>query len=335
MELKDIHRYLAGEASPDERKVLERWLKESDENRTTFETYRDIYEVEIGKKFSYNTEKALEKFRVVMDGKPAVHRKNTLRKFEHKRPAKTGIWLKVAACMLLAVGLSFYTYTNFYPSEREIVVEADRGITVETKAGEQKAFRLSDGSRIMLNASSSVYIDGGFGKDSRKINLRGEAFFEVAESDSLEFIVETATARAHVLGTSFGIRAWETRSESIVAVQSGRVSVGSSNPEITENIILNAGEYSLISKNEAPSPATQANFDQYLGWTNQMIVFEETPLEDVIKQLELHFNVKISIEDSSTINDPVTARYRNESLDEILRFTSITHGVDFTVESIQ
>lgn len=335
MEVKNIHRYLAGEASPGERKVLERWLEESEENRKTFETYRDIYEVEIRQKFSYNTEEALEKFRAVMDGKPAVHRKPTLRKFEHKRPARSGIWIKAAAVILVAAGLSFYVFTNFYPSEEKIVVEADRSTIIETEAGEQKAFRLSDGSRVMLNASSRVYIDGGFGKDSREINLRGEAFFEVAESDSLEFIVETATARVHVLGTSFAIRAWENRNESVVAVQSGRVSVGSSNPEITENTILNAGEYSLVSKNEAPGPATQANINQYLGWKDQMIVFEETPLEDAIKQLELHFNVKISIEDSSTINDPVTARYRNESLDEILRFTSITHGIDFTVEGKQ
>jgi len=135
VEVKNIHRYLAGEAPPVERKALERWLEESEENRKTFETYRDIYEVEIGQTFSYNTEEALEKFRAVMDGKPAVHRKPTLRKFEHKRPARSGIWIKAAAVILVAAGLSFYVFTNFYPSEEKIVVEADRSTIIETEAG--------------------------------------------------------------------------------------------------------------------------------------------------------------------------------------------------------
>jgi ferric-dicitrate binding protein FerR (iron transport regulator) len=85
---------------------------------------------------------------------------------------------------------------------------------------------------------------------------------------------------------------------------------------------------------EAPGPALQANVDQYLGWTNQVFVFEETPLRDVLHQLELHFNVRITVSDSSSIDDPVTARYRNETLNEILTFTSITHGVEFEVESL-
>ncbi|MCC5941963.1 MAG: FecR domain-containing protein [Balneolaceae bacterium] len=332
MEIKHIHRYLAGEASPDERKALERWLEESEENKNTFEAFREIYEVEIGYRFSYDKEAALEKFREVMNDSKPVRRKTPLRKIEHRKPSRLSTWVKAAAVLIIAAGISIYMFTALDESEDVRIVDAATGTTIETEAGEQKSFRLSDGSRIKLNASSRIYISSGFGELSREVDLQGEAFFEVAEMDGNEFVVETSSARVQVLGTSFAVRAWEGRSESVVAVQSGTVSVGSTNPEIIENTILNAGEYSLINKNEAPGPAIQSNIDQYLGWTNQMFVFEETPLEDVIRQLELHFNVIISVQDSSTITDPVTARYRNESLDEILRFTSITHGVDFTVE---
>ena len=332
VEIKNIHRYLAGEASPDERKVLERWLEESEKNRETFESYREIYDVKIGYRFRYDKEAALKKFREVMNSEKPVKRRAPIQKIEHRKQRRSGTWLKAAAVLLVAAGISIYLFATFDSGDDLRVVEDASGISIETEAGEQKAFRLSDGSRIKLNASSRIYVADGFGDQSREVELQGEAFFEVAELDGVEFVVETSSARVEVLGTSFAVRAWEGRNESVVAVQTGRVSVGSSNPEISENTILNAGEYSLIAKNEAPGPAEQTNMNQYLGWTNQMFVFEETPLEDVIRQLELHFNVKISVQDSSTIEDPVTARYRNESLDEILRFTSITHGVDFTVE---
>ncbi|TVR19442.1 MAG: DUF4974 domain-containing protein [Balneolaceae bacterium] len=325
---------MAGEASPDERKVLERWLEESEENKKTFEAFREIYEVAIGYRFSYDKKAALEKFREVMNDTKPEKRNTPLRRIEYRKPSRLRLstWIKAAAVLIIAAGISIYMFTALGESEDMRVVDTETGTTIETEAGEQKLFRLSDGSHVKLNASSRIYISNGFGEQSREVNLQGEAFFKVAEMDGNEFIVETSSARIQVLGTSFAVRAWEGRSESVVAVQSGSVSVGSTNPEINENTILNAGEYSLISKNEAPGPAIQSNIDQYLGWTNQMFVFEETPLEDVIRQLELHFNVIISVQDSSTITDPVTARYRSESLDEILRFTSITHGVDFTVE---
>jgi transmembrane sensor len=330
--ITNIHRYLSGEASEGERKDLERWLEMSEENQELFSQVREIYNVKIEYRFSYDKEAALNKFKKVMEADSSSAAKKSARVY-HAPKRKTGVWLKIAALFLAVAGISIYLVISSEYSGDEPVQEVAQGVTVETEPGEQKSFRLSDGSRVRLNAASSIYIPTGFGTASRVVELSGEAFFEVEPGHELEFKVVTEAARIAVLGTSFTVRAWQDREESVIAVQTGRVSVRSAIPEIEDQTILTPGEYSTVRRGEAPGPALQANVDQFLGWTNQMFVFEETPLMDVLRQLELHFNVSITVSDSSSIEDPVTARYRDESLEEILRFTSITHGVDFTVKS--
>lgn len=334
MEILHIHRYLSEEASAEEKREMERWLKQSEENKNLFESYQKIYQVKIRYTYQYDLENALNKFRKVMDGEsvPAPHSKLKKIGKTGKRPLKKRLWIKAAAFLIIALGISFYVFTTPGLFDDVVMEQPADGQTIETSAGEQMAFRLHDGTRIRLNASSSIHIPAGYGLHEREVRLSGEAFFEVVNQPDLEFFVETDAARISVLGTSFGVRAWKEWDESVVAVQTGKVSVRSSDPHIADQTILNSGQYSTVRLGEAPGPAQHKNIEQYLGWTQQMFVFEDTPLRDVLHQLERHFNVKITMQDSSAIEDPVTARYRSESLDEILRFTSITHGVEFSVE---
>lgn len=332
MNITDIHRYLSGEASEEEKKDLERWLEISEENKKLFRQIQKIYNVELQNRYQYNKEAALNEFRKVMEADASSAVKKSARIY-HAPKRKTGVWLKIAALFLTVAGISIYLVTSLDISGDATLEEVTQGVLVETEPGEQKSFRLSDGSRVRLNAASSIYIPTGFGTATREVDLSGEAFFEIEPGHEYEFSVVTETARVAVLGTSFSVRAWQDRDESIIAVQTGRVLLRSSDPQITDHTIVTAGQYSQVRAGEAPDPAQDVNLDQYLGWTNQMFVFEETPLLDVLRQLELHFNVRITVSDSSNIYDPVTARYRNESLSEILRFTSITHGVEFEVES--
>ncbi len=334
VKITEIHRYLSGEASQGEKEALEQWLKESGENRRVFDSIREIYSVEIQYRHNYDTEKALNQFRSVMNASSNGSNNKKELKVYSRPKRKSGIWLKAAAVLLLLFGASIYLLSSFDFDSKEAATEVVAGTTIQTEAGEQKSFRLSDGSRVRLNASSEVYIPSGYGMESRDLTLSGEAFFEVAPGHEHEFSVNTNSARISVLGTTFTVRAWRERDESVIAVQTGRVAVRSNDPGIPESTTLVAGQYTQVVRGEAPGAASEFNIEQFTAWTQQMFVFEQTPLRDVLRQLELHFNVNISVMDSSSIDEPVTARYRNESLDEILRYTSITHGVEFKVESL-
>lgn len=333
LKIHNIHRYLSDEAPSEEKQEFENWLEKSESNRQMFRRYREIYEVDPGYNYQFDAEAALKTFRKVMDGGQQSRTYTSAEPEKSRKKAGVHIWMKAAAVLIAICSLSLYMIISFDFTGEGSSEEIAAGVTIETSPGEQKSFRLSDGSRIQLNAGSEVYVPSGFGTENRDVRLRGEAFFDVASGHTHEFAVETNAARVSVLGTSFAVRAWTERDESVITVQSGQVSVHSSDPEINDHTILQAGQYSQVFKGQAPGPAIQSNTEQYLGWTNQMFVFDETPLRDVLRQLELHFNVKIEISDSTSIDDPVTARYRSESLEEILKYTSITHGIEFEVES--
>lgn len=334
MKIIDIHRYLSDEASAEEKRRLERWLEVSEENRRSFESFRDIYNVELEHRYHFDKETALVEFRKVMEEDSHSLKSISVKKYTNPRKQTTGIWLKVAALFIAVIGISIYVVTSSNFTSDDRIVESVSGTTITTEPGEQKSFRLSDGSRIRLNAASEIHIPEGYGTVSRDITLKGEGYFEVEPGHEFDFNVTTNAARISVLGTSFTVRAWEDRDESVIAVETGRVNVRSSNLEIKESTILNTGEYVQVLLDEAPGPAIQANIERFTGWTNQMFVFDETPLRDVLRQLEMHFNVQIKVKDSLSIDQPVTARYTNESLDEILRYTSITHGVEFETKSL-
>lgn len=332
MDLLNIHRYLSDEATEAEKRKLENWIGESEANRIKFESYQEIYNVELQNKYKYDTEKALIRFRQAMDeNEKASIKRLPLPGYRKQRKQTISMWWKAAAVLLLTAGLSFYLYSSGDFLQDEVHVNEISGTTITTEPGEQKSFRLSDGSRIKLNADSEAFIPQAFGQEERVIELTGEAFFEVTAIDNLSFEIQTSTARVEVLGTKFGVRAWRDRDESIIAVQSGKVSVRSANSEIEETTILTSGEYSRVTLTHPPTSPSHSDINQYVGWTNQLFVFDETPLRDVLRQLELHFNVKIEVEDSSRIDDPVTARYQHESLKEILEYTSITHGTQFNI----
>jgi len=362
--LTEIHRYLSGEASEAEQREFELWLSESSENRQQFEMYKDIYEVEPGKSDRFDANRALVRFQKVLYSTSAVDKvqlpeptgsrrqhdsedriklrksvmphdrhfsKKSFHTYQRRRRRNSGVWLKIAALLLLVVGTSIYLNTSIPAVTSTPAAELVHDQIITTRHGEKKRVHLADGTEVMLNAGSELQIPSDYGVETRQLTLRGEAFFDVVSLDGQGFTVETQTAQIRVVGTSFSVRSWDQKDESVIAVRTGVVSVASSNSEIDETALLEAGEFTIVKKDEKPVKPEDHSIDQYLGWTEQRLIFEETPLNDVIHQLELHFDVKIQVDDSTSITEPVTASFKDESLQEILEYTSIIHEVTFKV----
>lgn len=356
MNYAQIIQYLTGQLGPDESLEVETWINQSDENHQTFLEFEKLYHIHLPVAKKYNAEIALDKvsarirqlesndqLHVVTPEKHAelvdvVADSGYGNKFKSERlhaqigkyRKNSSLWMKFAASVLLVItviGLYSYSITSQNVVE---IVEPVSGRMIVTNPGEQLTVRLADGTRIMINSGSEIYIPADFGSLERSVSIKGEAFFEVSSSE-LPFIVRNETSEIKVLGTSFSVRSWPDRNESVVAVQSGLVEVRSANPEITKTVQLSKGQYAIVQSNSSPELYRSGDIGQYVGWTTNEMIFTNTPLRDVITRLELQYNVRITISDSSVLGDPVTARYKNESLDEILKFTTITHGIEFKV----
>ena len=188
---------------------------------------------------------------------------------------------------------------------------------------------LSDRSKVILDAGSTLRYPERFSKRNRKVYLNGEGYFEVTSQPEKPFIVHANHAMVKVIGTRFNIRAWPAHPESMVAVTvaEGKVSLGPENQE--SEIILSKGQYSELTKNKYPTIPRNVDIDQHLSWLHREIYFQNVPLSEVLDQLERWYDVKITIKDSSLVSDRVTVFIAERPLKDLLEVISLMNNVRF------
>jgi transmembrane sensor len=157
-----------------------------------------------------------------------------------------------------------------------------------TAIGEQRTLTLSDGSVVTLNVASEIKVD--FSSGARVIHLKsGEAVFKVAHDVARPFVVHTSTANVRAVGTQFNVD--QRPDGTVVSVLEGRVQVtalaqnlqGSPIPKPTIES-LNAGEQARVQPNGRIEMRAHADVNKAIAWRQRRLVFEETPLEDIVRE---------------------------------------------------
>jgi transmembrane sensor len=200
-----------------------------------------------------------------------------------------------------------------------------------TRIGEQRSFMLSDGSRIDLNARSKVRVRMGSAR--REIELvRGQAFFQVAKNPNRPFIVRAADATIRAVGTSFDVN--RARSGTTVTVLEGRVAVQSPaprnaeradapeatrEPQPPEELFLSAGQQVQLSSVKAPVPRA-ANVAAAKAWTQRHLVFDGTPLQDVVEEFNRYNTRQLVVDDRALDTFLISGYYATPDPASLLAF---------------
>lgn len=226
----------------------------------------------------------------------------------------------VAAVLLLLIGLS-----GKYMMERN----AAEWIAVTTGAGEYKEVWLPDSTSVSLAENTSLRYDRKtYGKEKRAVELTGKAFFEVMRDEARSFSVQTQQALITVLGTSFQLE--ERMESSSLYVKTGLVRF-----QATEAVeaLLTAGmsaHYSLEKGLQVieEEVETEAN---YLAWKTHQLRFRNTPLEQVIRDLCMAYQVEIVNRSPGKTALRLTSSFDNLTLDELL--SVINETLDIRLEA--
>lgn len=304
-----IVKYLSGIIDEKEREALFTWVGESPDNRRILEEYRILWETKHAETLGDDYETAVE-WEKLQSSLRAQHRQGKQRFF-------IASWLKVAASLALIVMLGVTLYLLFFKTAvyvHETVAYADH-------------FTMPDGSKIWLNANSRLTFTSGFGDGSRKVELSGEAFFDVAKDSLRPFIIKTPHLQVTVLGTSFNVSAVEHRPESEVVVMSGRVSV--SKHDQSGELVVEPGEKAVWSKVEntlVKSPDVDPNV---IAWKTRRLMFNGTALKNVIRRVEDYFKVAINIKNPDLLGCRFTSSFYDPRLEEVIEALSIS--LDLTV----
>lgn len=207
-------------------------------------------------------------------------------------------------------------------------VDTVKTLTLTTPRGRDFTLVLSDGTKVWMNAESTLRYPLAFNGKERSVELIGEACFQVAKDKEHPFIVRADGLETKVLGTKFNVRSYKNEERHVTLVN-GRVQVNHAG----NNILLNPGE-DLTCTCDGRTKVDAVNIAAYTAWTEGLFYFEDMPLERIMQSLGRWYNVNIDFEDQALYSIKINFwADRNSSLEETLRLMNKLRSVRVEYQS--
>lgn len=198
--------------------------------------------------------------------------------------------------------------------------------TIATPRGVHYQVVLPDGSKVWLNAASSLKFPTAFAGKERRVELTGEAYFEVVK-DKKQFIVNTGEIDVAVLGTSFNVSAYAEDKDISTTLVTGRVQLSGADKNVTD---LTPGKRAVYTKASKRMTVSQVDTEIYIVWKEGKLYFENEELETIITKLGRWYDVDAVYLDNYSRNKTFTGvAYTNKPLDKLLGMISETTNVTF------
>ena len=249
-------------------------------------------------------------------------------------------WLSVAVA---AAVVAIVVVTNIW---RDGSLQAGNETNeIATRKGSRSNIRLTDGTRVWLNADSKLSYAASFSGKTREVVLTGEAYFDVAHDSTRPFIIHAGKANIRVLGTTFNVRNYPQETALEATLMRGKIEV-SFNDRPTEKIILKPLEKIVIAKEASNSiastsadkivltTATYAGKDSMIAetaWMSDKMVFVNQPLEKIAQELERNFGITITFKTQAVKAYRYTGVFDQVSLEKTMQIIQLSRKIKYTI----
>lgn len=214
-------------------------------------------------------------------------------------------------------------YESVHPT---MLPQAELYNTLTIPAGGQFKLVLPDGTKVWLNASSSLKYPTVFGGAKRRVQLTGEGYFEVAKDPMFPFEVTANGSTILVLGTHFNINAYSDEPVLRVTLAEGSI-------KLNNSMLLKRGEEASVAKN-GNILKSKADLETTLAWTNGQFIFKEMPIDILMRQVSRWYNAGI-IYDATITKHFNAAIPRDVPVSKLLHLLEATGEVHFTITDKQ
>lgn len=296
---------LANEITDQDKVVLEEWSSIREDNR---KFRRLMNQLKLAPEIQQKAEEM----------KPSVLKQVNKRIDKAKQIKRLLRISTVAASILILIGL-----TNYFSYEHGFKKVNSQLIEMSNPLGMLSTITLPDGSKVILNAGTTITYPNAFVSKKREVMIAGEAFFEVAHDTEHPFIVKTDHINVEVIGTKFNVKAYEEDERVEVSLTEGKVGVYIEDQ--AKSSFLDPGQQAYYDKRTKMLTTHMVNVNHYTSWKDGKYYFRALPLKEIASQLERIFNVRIHITSLKLQNIVLTGDFvRNENLEQILRVIEIT-----------
>ena len=200
--------------------------------------------------------------------------------------------------------------------------------TITTPRAGQYQLVLADGTKVWLNAESSLRFPTAFVGKERKVALTGEGYFEVAHNEKQPFVVQRGDAEVQVLGTHFNVNGYTDEPSLKITLLEGRVLVKKSQ----ELVYLNPGQQAVVQPGQQEIRVDyDVDTEEVTAWKNGLFVFNNTPLETIMKQLQRWYDVEVVYQGEIPKDRFNGSISRDNNLSEVLKVLEYSN-VKFSVQ---
>lgn len=200
---------------------------------------------------------------------------------------------------------------------------------VHVKNGEHKRIILPDGTSATLNAGSYLRYPREFITDVRRIEMNGEAFFEVTRDEEKPFLIHTKDADVKVLGTSFNVKAFDMDEQLTVSVQTGKVQVDL--PEAMMRLLPD--EQFVMDKTKGEFQKRNEDARLSTVWIKGGLYFNRTPIRTVVNELVRMYNRTIEFAPGAEYDDYIYGEHDNKSLEAVLKSIQYSTDIKYRIEN--
>lgn len=291
MEKETLYKYFSGKASETEKEAIRSWMEEDADNEKTLYNERSFYDaIMLADEADFAEQK-----------KPFI--------YQIKNWALQSVkWAAVLAIAFLSSYL-FFTWN----ADKEMLANN----TISVPYGERVNLSLSDGTKVCLNSGTTFTYPSSFGKETRDVELNGEAFFEVSANKEKPFIVHTHACNVKVLGTKFNVNAYKSEHSFSTALMQGKVRIqNNSNPA---NVVDITPHYQATLSDGKLAVAEIKDYNIY-RWREGLFCFEDLNLKTLMDTAEKYYGIEIIINNPDIVSRSFSGKFRiSDGIDNLLR----------------
>ena len=202
--------------------------------------------------------------------------------------------------------------------------------TLITPKGGEYTLMLSDGTEVKLNSDSKLKYPVLFTGNSRDVELEGEAFFKVTKSLKTPFVVKANKVNVTVYGTVFNVLAYTNDSQVQTTLIEGIVGVSIHNIKAQTEQKIKPGQQLTYNSITKSSETKEINTDRYIAWTKGMFVFENEPIENILKVMSRWYNFEYVFNNEKLKHQRFTISIgRYDKVSKVLDMISLSSKVKF------
>ncbi|AXT59752.1 DUF4974 domain-containing protein [Aquimarina sp. AD10] len=316
MQDKDLKKYIKGDASPEEKKSIIEWIRKDKKHQKQFNLLKAQYVA------------------ATLDSLNTTDVNESYQRFSSKKTKKKTYYYTAIVASVMMPFLLLYFYSSF--SNNDLIVNTTNYLkfgtrTVSTEHGGFKTVVLPDGSTIVLNANSSISYPKEFTDSLRKVTLIGEAFFDIKRNINMPFIVEAENLKIKVLGTSFNVKSYPKDEKIETTLVTGKVEVHKQNIE-QNPIVLEPSERAVFDKKKSNIKVDKVDSNRIVAWQDGKLIFDNTPLKQVVLDLNRKYDVEFVIQSDSLLQYKYTGEFDNLKLEEVLELLKISSPINYKYE---